>query len=84
MVALIFLFFVAYPGLVALAIDVESPEGEDGFPALQPSPGAGDLQALFDEMTASAFEHACRDGIPLGQGVGIILHCCVLPFLTPM
>ena len=70
--ALIRLFFVDFPGRLALAIARQRPECADGFAALQPPSSAGDLQAILHEVTASACDHAWGDGIPRGQGVGIV------------
>ena len=72
MIALILLFFVEVPVRIEIAIDVKRPEFEDGFAALQSPPGAGDLHAIFDQVTACAFDYTRSDGIPLGQGVGIV------------
>src|SRR6266481_8100305 len=69
MITLIRLFFVELPVRIDLAIDVKSPEFEDRFTALQPPPGAGDLYTIFDEVTASPFDHARGDRVSLGQGV---------------
>src|SRR5712691_4939369 len=72
-IALILLVFVEVPVRVEIAIDVKSSEFEDRFAALQSPPGAGDFHAIFDQVTASAFDHPGGDRVPLGQ-VGRIVQ----------
>src|SRR6266571_9219477 len=72
MITLILLFLVELPVRIEIAIDVKSPEFEDRFTSLQPPPGASDLHTIFDEVTASTFDHARGDRVSLGQGVRIV------------
>jgi len=70
MIALILLVFVECPVRIEIAMDVQGAEFEDGFATYQPPPRTGDLHAIFDQVTASAFDHAGGDGIALGKVAG--------------
>jgi hypothetical protein len=72
MITWILLWFVERPVRIEIAIDVKRPELEDRFTSLQPPPGAGELQTIFDEGTARTFDHARGARVSLGQGVRIV------------
>src|SRR3989442_15656911 len=71
-IALILLIFVEVPVRIEIAIDVKRPKFEDGFAALQSPPGASNLHAILDQVTASAFDHPRGNRISLGQVVRIV------------
>src|SRR6266705_5128419 len=68
----ILLVFVEVPVRIEIAIDVKRPKFEDGFAALQAPPGASNLHAILEQVTASAFDHPRGNRISLGQVVGIV------------
>jgi hypothetical protein len=64
--------FVEFPVRIEIPVEVQGAEFEDSFASFQTPACPGDLHAIFDHVTASAFDYARGDGIPLSQVVGII------------
>jgi hypothetical protein len=51
------------PVLVEVSTAPKGPEPEDGLGTFESPSGAGDVQAVLDEMAAGALDDARRDGV---------------------
>src|SRR6266702_4179528 len=70
--AVLFLGEVVAPVFVEVAVGGDGAEFEDGFGAVQAPAGAGDVHAVFDEVSAGAFDDAGGDRPAGGQGGGVV------------
>src|SRR6266581_2865546 len=66
-IALILLGFMERPIRIAIAIDHQRSEFENGFASFQSPPGPREIHTIFHQITTSPFDHPRGDGIPLGQ-----------------
>ncbi|MFD0857259.1 hypothetical protein ACFQ07_33960 [Actinomadura adrarensis] len=67
-----FLGEVMGPVGVQVTVADDGAELEDRLGSGQPPPGAGDLQAVADQMTSRSFDDAGGDRPPAGQGVVVM------------
>ena len=72
MVAFSFSGEVIRPVVVELSVGFECAELEDSFGSVEAPAGAGDVDAIFDEVPARAFDHAGRDGPAVLQRGGAV------------
>jgi hypothetical protein len=70
--SLLFLVEMVGPVGVEVAVADEGAELEDGFGAVDAPAGSCDVHAVFDEVTARAFNDAGGDGPAVGQGGGVV------------
>src|SRR2546423_1917054 len=70
--ALVFLIDVVGPVGVEVAVRGQGTEFEDGLGAVQAPAGAGDVEAVFDQVAAGALDDAGGDRPALGESGGIV------------
>ncbi len=70
--SVVFALEVVLPVDVEVAVAVQGAELEDGFCAGESPAGAGDVQAVLDEVAAGAFDDAGGDRPTRLQCLGIV------------
>jgi len=68
----VFLCEVVFPVGVEVAVAADGSELEDGLGAGEAPACAGDVEAVFDEVAAGAFDDAGGDRPAVGQGGGVV------------
>jgi hypothetical protein len=57
---------VEAPVVAEVAVGDHGAKGEDGFGALEPPSGSGDVEPVADQVAAGSFDDAGRDGPACG------------------
>jgi hypothetical protein len=64
---------VEVPVVLEVAVRDQCAELEDGFGSVESPAGAGDVEAVGDQMSAGAFDGACGDR-PAGCECGVVVE----------